>query len=106
MPIRCTISLDVCLAENLERSIPRAPVPDPGRHFDQFVIGERALQFLHHPWGQAGISQHDNGAQGVAQTAQIFLLFLGKCHLAIIVACQNAQAFQKQFPLAGRTRQR
>ena len=77
----------------IERRVPRAAVPDPRGHLDQFMIGEGAIQFLHDVWGQAGISQHDDGAQGVAQTAQMFLLFLGQlCHRAIIVASQNAQA--------------
>ena len=50
------------------------------------MIGEGAVQFLDHARGQAGISQHDQGVQRVAQTAQMFLLFLGQlCHRAIIV---------------------
>jgi hypothetical protein len=71
----------------IERRVPRAAFPDPGGHLDQFMIGEGAIQFLHDVRSQAGISQHDDGAQGVAQTAQMFLLFLGqRCHRAIIVA--------------------
>jgi hypothetical protein len=81
------------LGENLERCVPRAAFPNPGGDLDQFMIGEGAIQFLHDVWGQAGISQHDDGAQRVAQTAQMFLLFLGECHPTIIVIPQNAQAF-------------
>jgi hypothetical protein len=90
----------------IERRIALAALPDPGRHLDQFVIGQGAIQFLHDVWRQAGISEHDNRLQRVPQAAQMFLLFFGKCHLPIIVATQNAQALKKQFPLAYRTRQR
>ena len=94
------------LGENLERRVSRAAFADPGGHFDQFVVGECAIQLFHDAWGQAGISQHDNGTQRVRKTAQMFLLFLGKWHGTIIVAIYNAQTLQKQFPLAHRTRQR
>lgn len=50
------------LGESLERCVPCAAFPDPGGHLDQFMIGEGAIQFLHDVWGQAGISQHDDGA--------------------------------------------
>jgi hypothetical protein len=80
------------LGENLERRVALGAFPDPGRHFDQFVIGEGAIQFLHDVRGQAGISQHDNGLQRVPQAAQMFLLFLGQRHPKIIVESQNAQA--------------
>jgi len=75
------------LGKGLERRVARAALPDARGHFDQFVIGEGALQFFHDVRGQAGISQHDDRAQGVAQAAQMFLLLLGKlCHRIIIDA--------------------
>jgi hypothetical protein len=50
------------LGQIIERCVPSAALPDPGGHLDQFMIGEGAIQFLHDVWGQAGISQHDDGA--------------------------------------------
>ena len=60
----------------VERRIPRAAFADAGGYLDQFVIGEGAIHFLHHTRGQAGISQHDHRTQRMAQSAQMFLLFL------------------------------
>lgn len=76
----------------IERHVARAAFPDAGGHLDQFVIDEGAIQFFHDVRGQAGISQHDEGVQRVPQTAQMFLLFLGKRHRVIIVAVENAEA--------------
>ena len=50
------------LGESFERCVACAAFPDAGGHLDQFMIGEGAIQFLHDVWGQAGISQHDDGA--------------------------------------------
>ena len=76
----------------IERRIARGAFADAGGDLDQFVIGEGSIQFLDHARGQAGISQHDERVQRMPQTAQMFLLFLGKHDRMIIVAVENAQA--------------
>ncbi len=53
---------------------------DAGADLDQFMVGERALQFVDHAVGESGIAEHDDGAQGMRQAAQMFLLFFRKCH--------------------------
>jgi 23S rRNA (uridine2552-2'-O)-methyltransferase len=68
-----------------ERGIALVAVTDAGADFDQFVVVERTIEFGSHPVGQSGIAKHDNGAHGMRQAAQMFLLFFRECHQAIIV---------------------
>ncbi len=60
-------------------------VADPCRHLDQLMIVEGPIQFVDDALGEPGVAEHDDGAHGMRQPAQMFLLFLGQCHGAIIV---------------------
>ena len=65
--------------------IARCAVADPSRDLDQLMIREGPIQFLDDAVGESGIAQHDDGTHGMRQPAQMFFLFLGQCHGAIIV---------------------
>src|SRR5580658_9010243 len=49
------------------------------------MIGQGAIEFVHHPVGEPGIAEHDDRAHGMREPAQVFLLFFSECHQAIIV---------------------
>jgi len=60
----------------IERGIAFRTPPDPRTDLDKFVVGECAIQFGNHSVGESGVSQHDDGVQGMRQPAQVFpLLF-------------------------------
>ncbi len=58
---------------------------DPGAHFDQFMVGQGAIQFRDHRVGQPGVAEHDDGVHGMRKPPEVFLLFLRECHGGIIV---------------------
>src|SRR5438270_4075168 len=44
------------------------------------MIGERPIQLADHAIGESGIADHHDGAQGMRETPQVFLLFFGELH--------------------------
>jgi 23S rRNA (uridine2552-2'-O)-methyltransferase len=74
--------------ERVQRAVAGVALADPGAHFDQFVIGQGAIQFSDHAVRQPGIAEHDDGTHGVRKPPQVFLLFFGECHRGIIVLAQ------------------
>jgi 23S rRNA (uridine2552-2'-O)-methyltransferase len=71
--------------ERREREVTRITLTHPGADFHEFMIAQRAVQFTDHAVGEAGVAEHHDRAHGMRQTAQMFLLFLRKCHRKIIV---------------------
>jgi 23S rRNA (uridine2552-2'-O)-methyltransferase len=71
-----------------ERLVANAALAHPRADLDQFVIGQGAIQFVDDAVGEAGVAEHDDGTQGMRQSAQMLFLLLGECHRRIIVAAQ------------------
>lgn len=61
----------------VQRGIARGALTDARSDFDQFVIGQRAVQLAYDAFAEACVAEHDYGIQGMCQAPQVFLLFLG-----------------------------
>jgi hypothetical protein len=70
----------------IQSGVAGGALPDPGAHFDELVIGERAFEFIDHAVGEAGVAEHHQGVQRMGEAAQVFLLLFRKLHGRIIVA--------------------
>ena len=55
--------------------IANIPLADSSADFDKLMVGEGAVQFVDHAVGEAGVAEHHDGAEGMCQAAQMFLLF-------------------------------
>lgn len=71
--------------ERCQRLVASVAICDSGAYFDQFMVGQGAIQFRYDGVRQPGVAEHDDGVHGMRETAQMFLLFLRECHYAIIV---------------------
>jgi len=69
----------------VQGGVARSALAHPSAHFDELVIGERAIQFTDHTFGETGVSQHDQRAQRMRQPAQVLFLLFRKRHRGIIV---------------------
>jgi len=72
------------LRQRRERGIARVAVGGPHTDLDQFVRGERTVEFGDDAVSEAGIAEHDERVQRVGETAQVFFLSFGECHRGII----------------------
>ena len=60
--------------------IPCVRSADADTDLDQFVVVKRGLEFCQNSFGQAGVADHDQRLQCVAEAAQVFLLCFSECH--------------------------
>jgi 23S rRNA (uridine2552-2'-O)-methyltransferase len=51
------------------------PLADSSADFDEFVVGEGAVQFVDHAVGEAGVAEHHDGTQGCAKRRRCFFCF-------------------------------
>jgi 23S rRNA (uridine2552-2'-O)-methyltransferase len=71
--------------EARQRVVAGIAFSDSGAHFDQFMVGQGAIQFRNDRVGQPGVAEHDDRVHGMREAAQVFLLFLSEWHGGIIV---------------------
>jgi len=63
-----------------QRRVAGAAITDTRADLDQFVVGERPLEFRDDPVGETLIAEHDDRSQGMSEPPQMFLLFVRERH--------------------------
>jgi hypothetical protein len=58
----------------VERRITLRPTACPGAYFHELVIGERPIELVHDAVSQAGVSEQNQGVQGMGEAAKMLLL--------------------------------
>ena len=60
--------------EHVQCCVAGFALADTGTDLDQFMVREGPIQLVDHTVRESGVAEHDDGAQGMRQTTQMFLL--------------------------------